>query len=261
MTHRLAAAAASVLCAASALISVRADEPPPALHPPQHQWIGKGQFGFLESKGNSDGESINGNIDLARYDDAWTNEAYVAGLYGKSGGIISAERWLVRGQTDYKFTTQTFAFGGLRFDHDMFDGFVYQASVTAGIGYGFIDTDHDKLTAQAGPGFRRIRPETLEKGINGAVVSRIPQPAGSEVIETGGIDYVHKFNSSTSVTDKFLVEHGARDTLAHDEIALSVKMSARLALSVGYAITHNSNPPAPLKKVDTVTTVNGVFAF
>jgi putative salt-induced outer membrane protein YdiY len=57
------------------------------------------------------------------------------------------------------------------------------------------------------------------------------------------------------------VEHGSTNTLSHDEIALAVKMSSKLALSVGYAITDNSNPPAPLKKVDTVTTVNLVFSF
>jgi putative salt-induced outer membrane protein YdiY len=38
-------------------------------------------------------------------------------------------------------------------------------------------------------------------------------------------------------------------------------MSTKLALSVGYAVTDNTNPPAPLKKVDTLTTVNLVFSF
>ncbi len=260
MTDHRVLAAASMLCAAACITTARADDPPTP--PPQHQWIGKGQFGFLDSKGNSDGESINGNIDMLRYDDAWRHEAYAEGLYGKSAGIISAERWLVREQTDYTVTAGMFAFGGLRFEHDMFDGFVYQASVTSGIGYKFIDTDNDKLTAQIGPGFRRLRPETLNRDDgNGAVTSRTPLPAESEVIAAGGIDYLHKFNSITTVTNKFLVEHGATDTLAHDEIALTVKMSTRLALSVGYAVTDNSNPPTPLKKVDTVSTVNLVFAF
>ena len=261
MTNHRALAAASVLCAASCITLARADDAPAPIPPPQHEWIGKGQFGFLDSKGNSDGESINGNIDMLRYDDAWKNEAYAEGLYGKSAGVISAERWLVREQTDYTITTKTFAFGGLRFEHDLFDGFVYQASITAGVGYKFIDSDNDKLTGQVGPGFRRLRPETLSKDDSGAVVERIPLAAESEVIATVGVDYLHKFNQTTSVTNKLLVEHGSTDTLAHDEIALTVKMSTRLALSVGYAITDNSNPPTPLKKVDTVSTVNLVFAF
>ena len=257
--------ALACLCLASTVAPVliaRADAPaaPP---PPQHEWIGKGQFGFLQSKGNSDGESINGSIDLARYDDAWKNALYVGGLYGKSAGIVSSERWEVRDQTDYTISPKLFAFGGLRYEHDMFDGFQYQASLTGGLGYKFLDTTSDKLTVQLGAGYRRLRPETLIKdpGGSGAVVDRIPEDATGEVIATAGVDYAHKFNASTTLTNKFLVEYGSSDTLAHDEIALTVKMSNTLALSVGYAITDNSKPPAPLKKVDTVTTVNLVFAF
>jgi putative salt-induced outer membrane protein YdiY len=47
----------------------------------------------------------------------------------------------------------------------------------------------------------------------------------------------------------------------HDEIALTVKMSDKLALSVGYGLTDNTHPPDTIKKLDTVTTVNLVFAF
>ncbi len=238
----------------------RADEAP-APPPPQHEWIGKGQFGFLQSRGNSDGESVNGSIDLSRYDDAWKNALYAGGVYGKSGGIVSAERWEVREQTDYAITEKFFAFGGLRYEHDLFDGFQYQASLTGGLGYKFLDLESDKLTVQVGAGYRRLRPESLTKDGNGAVVSRLPMDATGEAIATVGADYSHRFTPSTTLTNKFLVEYGSSDTLAHDEIALAVKMSNRLALSVGYAITDNSKPPAPLKKLDTLTTVNLVFAF
>jgi putative salt-induced outer membrane protein len=252
--------AATVLAALSSAIVFAEDNPAPP--PPQHQWIGKGQFGFLESKGNSDAQSINGSIDLSRYDDGFKNAVYVGGLYGKSAGIVSAERLEARGQTDYAITSHAFAFGGLRYEHDLFDGFQYQASLTTGFGYKFIDSVDDRLAAQIGAGYRRLRPETIVKDpATGAVVSRVPEEASGEAIATAGIDYLHKFTPTTTLTNKFLVEHGSTNTLTHDEIALAVKMSTRLALSVGYAVTDNSSPPAPLKKVDTVTTVNLVFSF
>jgi putative salt-induced outer membrane protein len=261
INHRSLASAALLIAIAPAVTAWADDAPAPP--PPQHEWIGKGQFGFLESKGNSDGESINGSIDMSRYDDAWKNAFYVGGLYGKSAGIVSAERWEVREQTDYTINPKLFAFGGFRYEHDMFDGFQYQASLTGGLGYKFLDTQSDKLTVQLGAGYRRLRPETLLKdpGGSGAVVDRVPEDATGEAIATVGADYSHKFSATTTLSNKFLMEYGSTDTLAHDEIALTVKMSNALALSVGYAITDNSNPPAPLKKVDTVTTVNLVFAF
>jgi putative salt-induced outer membrane protein len=129
--------AASLLCLAPA-VAVFADEAPP---PPQGVWIGKGQFGFLSSHGNSDAESINGNIDMLRYDGDWKNEFYLGGLYGKNSGIVSAERWETRGQSNYTISGDLFTFGGLRYEHDLFDGFQYQASLTAGLGYKLLNSD------------------------------------------------------------------------------------------------------------------------
>ena len=251
---------ASALLAFAPLSCVWADDAP-APPPPQHEWIGKGQFGFLDSKGNSDGESINGALDLSRYDKAWKNALHVEGQYGKSSNVISTERWEVNEQTNYAFTPRLFTFGGLRFEHDLLDGFQYQASVTTGVGYKFLDTQSDQLTVQVGPGFRKLRQENIDKDAAGNVIFRQPLDAESEVIETLGVDYAHVFTATTILTNKLLLEHGSSNSLTTDQIALTVKMSTKLALSVGYRFSDNSEPPLGLKKVDTLTTVNLVYAF
>ena len=221
-TQRLFAIALLTLAPAAAAL---ADDPPP---PPQGVWIGKGQLGFLSSHGNSDAESLNANVDLLRYDGPWKNEIYV---------------------------------GGLRYEHDLFDGFEYQYSLTGGMGYKLVNTEDTKLTVQAGVGYRRLRPEVIVKDDTGEVISRTPLDATGEAIGTVGVDFSHAFTKTTTLTNKFLMESGSSDTLLHDELALNVKMSDKLALSVGYGITDNTKPPAPLKKLDTVATVNLVFAF
>jgi putative salt-induced outer membrane protein len=246
-----------VLCPA---LSVWADGAP-APPPPTGVWIGKAQFGFLDSRGNSNAESINGNVDMVRHDAAWKNEVYVGGLYGKSSGIVSAERWETRLQSNYTFSDDVFAFGGLRYEHDLFDGFQYQASVTAGVGDKFIDTVDTKLTGQVGAGYRRLRPELIFKDPSGVVTSRELQDASGEAIGTIGLDFSHALTKTTILTDKFLVEAGSSNTSLHDEVAINVKMSDRLALSVGYGVTENTHPPGAIKKIDTVTTVNLVSAF
>lgn len=248
----------AILVALAPAAAVWADEAPP---PPQGVWIGKGQFGFLDSRGNSDAESLNTNLDLLRYDGAWKNEVYVGGLYGKNSGIVSAERWETRGQSNYTISGDFFTFGGLRYEHDLFDGFEYQASLTGGFGYKLINSDDTKLTAQVGVGYRRLRPEIIDKDASGAVISRTPLDATGDAIATVGVDFSHAFTKTTTFTNKFLMEAGSSDTLLHDDIALTVKMSDKLALSVGYGITDNTKPPAPLKKLDTVASVNLVFGF
>jgi len=251
---------ATTLLSLAPVLGALADEAP-APPPPQHTWIGKGQFGFLDSRGNSEAESINGNIDVLRYDGEWKNEIYVGGLYGKNSGIVSAERWETREQTNYNYSANLFAFGGLRFEHDLFDGFVYQGSITGGMGYKILDTNDTKLTVQAGAGYRRLRPETITKADNGEVISRDPGDASGNAIGTVGVDFSHAFTKTTVFTNKFLAESGSDNTLLHDELAVTVKMSDRLALSVGYGIADNTKPPAPLKKLDTVASVNVVFGF
>lgn len=250
------AATAVLLMAALAATRTRADdasEPPP----PQHTWIGKGQFGFVDSKGNTTGESANGNLDLTRYDFAWKNELYLAALYGQSAGIVSAERFEGHEQTNYNFTKDYFAFGGLRYEHDLFDGFVYQASLTGGVGYNIFASADKQLTVQLGAGYRRMRPEIIDLAIN----KRTPLDQQSEAIGTAGLNYLQKFNEVTTLTNKLVAEVGAQNTLVQDNIQLAVKMTTKLALAVGYTIIDNSNPPPPLKKVDTTTNVNLQFSF
>jgi putative salt-induced outer membrane protein len=241
-------------------LSVWADDAP-APPPPQGVWIGKGQFGFLDSHGNSDAESINGNVDMNRYDGAWKNEFYVGGLYGKSSGVVSAERWETRLQSNYTISGNLFSFGGFRFEHDMFDGFQYQGSVTGGLGYKFLNTDSDKLSGQIGAGYRRLRPEDIFRDPDGLVYLRVVHDAMGEAIGTASLDYSHAFTKTTTLSNKFLIESGSDNTMVHDDIALTVKMSDKLALSVGYGITNNSTPPPTIKKLDTVATVNLVFSF
>lgn len=251
--------AATLLSLAPALGALADDTPAPP--PPQHEFIGKGQFGFLESRGNADATSLNANLDILRYDGNWKNDLYFDGLYGKSTGIVSAERWEFREQTNYNFTPSWFAFGGLHFEHDLFDGFVYQASVTGGAGYKVFDTLSDQLSVQAGTGYRRLREEIITKDATGQVIGRDFQASQGDLVGTLGIDYMHAFNKSTALTDKFSAESGHLNTSVNNALALTVKMSTKLALSLGYSVLYNTKPIAPLKKMDQITTVNLQYSF
>ena len=236
-----------------------ADDPPP---PPQNVWTGKGQAGYVSSQGNSDGKSANAAIDAAYLDGPWKHAFHLGGLYGESSGIVSAERWDTGWQSNYDLTPVLYTFGGIRYQHDMFSGFQYQESLTGGVGYKVFNTDTTKLDVQVGAGFKKLRPEDLVKDpATGAVVQRIPLAAESGAIGTLGVNYSQALTGTTTLTDKLLVESGSSDTLITNALAVSVKVSTKLALSVGYAVTDNTKPPAGLKRIDTLETVNLVYAF
>jgi len=247
-----------ICCATMLPLVALADDPPPPQ--PQGIWVGKGQLGFLASQGNTQAESLNAAIDMGLLEGPWEHKFHLEGLYGKSADVVAAERWTTNWQSNYEFTPDYFAFGGLRYQHDMFSGFQYQASETVGAGYKIFNTDDTKLSAQVGVGYRELRPEDLTTEADGST-ERTVLPTDNGVVFTAGLDYSQAFTKTTTLTNKLLVEAGSGDTLITDGLALTVKMSTRLALSLGYSLQDNTKPPDGLKKIDSVETANLVFAF
>jgi putative salt-induced outer membrane protein YdiY len=90
---------------------------------------------------------------------------------------------------------------------------------------------------------------------------RTLEPAEGSAVGTFAATYSQALSSTTTLSDKLLVESGSTDTLITNALALAVKISTKLALSVGYNIQDNTKPPANLKKLDTLETVNLVYSF
>ena len=224
----------------------------------QAEWKGKGEAGLVFARGNSDTNNINFKLGMTEEVDQWKHSLDMAMLYVTADGLATANRYSAAWQSDYKFNPATFVFGGVRYDKDHFSGFNYQASATAGVGHNFADSDQLKFSAQAGVGYRRI--ENDGDAVN-------PNATSGDAIFTAGLNYENKLTDTTKVLDKFTLETGKDDTLLANFIGVEVKMSTALALSVGLDTHYNTSPPAqlppaaPLKKLDTLTTVNLVYSF
>ena len=228
--------------------------------PPNNGWTGKGQLGFVDSQGNTQAKSANAMLDTAYLDAPWKHALHLEGLYGENAGYVSAERWQVLEQSNYTFSGNLFAFGGARYDHDLFSGFQYQGSVTGGLGYSIFNTKTTQLSVQLGAGYRALRTEEIIKD-GQVVIARIPQGRASDAIGTGGVNYSQALTATTTLSDKLTVEAGSLNTMVTNALALAVKMTDKLAVSLGYTLEDNSKPPAGLKKLDTPETINLVYGF
>lgn len=254
MLMRMLSLAAALGCLTS--VSIAAPNPPP-----DDVWTGKGQAGLVSTQGNSSAKTANVALDLSLVHGAWKHSAHLGGLYAQSAGITSSDQWDALWQSNYLITTRVLGFGTLRYSHDMFSGFQYQASAAAGIGYKLVDGKTTHLTVQGGAGYRRSQPESIIRNSAGVVTSRTLLAATGNAILTAGVDYSQNLTGTTTLSDKLLVESGSSDTLINDALALTVKISTKLALSAGYKLQNNSNPPAGLKKLDTMETIDLVYAF
>ena len=214
----------------------------------QAAWKGKGEAGVVFARGNTQTDSINVKLEMSKEVNLWKHALDVAALRSSTSGATTANRYQAGWQSNYKISDRAFWFGGLRYEKDQFSGFDYQANVTAGAGYKIIDTEKVKLTGQVGAGYRR-----LKNSLTGAT--------SGDAIGTAGFSYENQLNASTKVVDKFRLESGSKNTLLGNFLGLEVKMNAKLALGVGLDVRTNSKPPGNLKKTDTLTTANLVYAF
>jgi putative salt-induced outer membrane protein len=232
--------------------------PPP---PADGVWTGQGQGGLLISSGNTAATSLNAKLDLAATNGPWKNSVFVGGLYGKSNGITSAERIEARYQLDRKISDRLFWFGKVDGVRDLFSGFNYQATVSGGLGYKFIDTANTQLAGLLGLGYQRLQTQALVKDATGAVVQRINGAAEGNLVGTAGLNFEQKLSTSTKLIDKLLVTSGSLNTGVANDLGIQVSMTEVLALNVGYGIRYNTDPAPGVKKLDQVTTLNVVYTI
>jgi putative salt-induced outer membrane protein len=216
--------------------------------PAAAQWTGKGEAGLAIANGNSDTKSANAKVAVGKKVENWEHSAGLAGLYVRNDGDTTAKRWAAFLQTRYNLGGgNTFVFGGTRYEQDRFSGFDHQGVVNAGAGHKFFDNETTKLSGQAGVGYKFS--ETIGT----------PNEKDNSLVGTAGLDFSHQLTETTTLTNKFGAEIASNNNYLENELGFAVKVSDRIALSLGYAVRHNTDPPAGFKKTDTLSTVNLVY--
>lgn len=225
----------------------------------QANWQSQAEIGAVMSRGNSDTQTGNAKMQIVRQTDRTKHDFGASGLYGETKHDVTAQRWDVRFQTDLTINEKSFWFGNARYQDDEFSGFDFQGSTSTGFGYAFFDSQDTILRAQLGLGYRVLRPEQLVKDENDIVIGRIQGETGNDATANGAVKFEHSLNDATRVVNNFLVEAGQDNTAIQNDLALQVRMTEVFALSVGFSVRNNSNPPSPLSNTDTLTTLNLVY--
>jgi putative salt-induced outer membrane protein len=223
------------------------------------QWTGKAELGILLSDGNTEAKSANTKFDLKHEGEKWINTLFVGALYGENASFSTAERYEGKYQADFKINDRLSWFGALRGEQDRFSGFAYQATVSTGATYKFIDSPITKFQVSLGAGYRRLKDEILVKTDAGEVIDRIEGITQGQPVGTLSSEYEHNFTENTKITNKLLVESGSDNTALQNDLALQVSMTETLALAVGFGVRYNTDPPPLAEDTDMLTTVNLVY--
>ena len=209
-------------------------------------WTAKGELGASFASGNSENESANGVLEVKNSYDKWVHTLGLAGNYGNDGQDTTAERWEVRGQSDYKLTDRAYWFGAGRYEDDRFTAYDYQASLSTGLGYRIIESERTKLWVQGGPGYRYAELRDTGESEDG-------------IIFRGDAGLEHRLTDTTKVVERFLVETGSDNTFLQNDLGLEVTITGSLGLRVGYQVRHNTDVAPGIEKTDTLTTVGIIY--
>jgi putative salt-induced outer membrane protein len=219
--------------------------------PAAAQWSGKGEAGLAIASGNADSKQINAKVAAGLKLKSFEHSFGFGALYVRTDEETTARRWEASAQTRYIFRDEkAFWFGGARYEEDRFSGFRYQAVVTTGLGNKFLDGEDTKLSGQIGLGYKTV--ENLPS-------LDAPRDTDHDIAGTAGLDFMHRLTGNTTITNKFTAETTSENKFLQNELGLAVKMTNRMALSLGYAVRHNTDPPTGFKKTDTLSTVNLVY--
>ena len=211
-------------------------------------WSGKGTFGGVLARGNTETETINLNIDVENKLDRWTHKAGASMLRTVTDDITSADRWELRGESQYSLTDRSYVFGALRYEDDAFTDYDYQATLSGGYGYRFITNETTKLEGQIGAGYREAEVRLTGEQQDG-------------IIARGALDFEHKLTATTLIYDRFLVESGSDNTFVQNALGIEVKINDTFALGLDYAVRHNTDVLPGTDKTDQVLTANLVYGF
>jgi putative salt-induced outer membrane protein len=224
--------------------------------PVRAQWTAKMEAGVVAARGNSDSDTSNLKLKVARKFKRWLHTLDASGVYAADDIGATSQRWSLREQSDYEISDKGFWFGSGRYEEDRFSGFNYQSTYGTGLGWRFFDDPITKLSAQIGGGYKvvRRRDSLSEDGL-----TFIRGEREEELIAQGTVDFEHQLTATTTIFNKLLVESGGDNTFTQNDLSLQVKILGALALAVGYSVRYNTNPPPDFTTTDTLTTLNLVY--
>lgn len=212
------------------------------------EWSGKGKLGGVLARGNTETTTLNAHMDVLNDVERWHHKFGTSVLRTLNQDVVTADRWELRAESDYRPTRRTYMFGSLRYEDDQFTDYEYQATGAIGYGYHFIENEDTKLDAKLGVGAR-------------ATELRLTGETEREDILRGALDLQHHLTDTTLVFNRYLIESGSTNTFMQNQFGIEVKINHALALGLGYEVRRNTDVLPGTRNSDQLYTANLVFGF
>ncbi|MFP4138207.1 MAG: YdiY family protein [Halomonas sp.] len=190
---------------------------------------GETELGYTRLAGNTDSRTL-----IAKGRLAWLNGDWTHTLRGKvrnaaRDGETSAEQYLLSGRERYSLEGPHYLFGFARWEKDRFSGYDWQATTIGGYGRDLLEGKHQRLSVEAGPGYRHDRLGREEDSRLG--------------VGYAALDWELEATETTTLGQELSVEATDDNTTSRSHSSLTAKLNSRLSLRLSHEMRHNSRPP------------------
>lgn len=232
----------SVVLLSGALVAapVVAQEKPAA-------WTGEAALGFVMTSGNTDTQSVTAKGKAVNEREMWRHSAAIEALNTEDNNATTAEKYLLAGQTNYKFKPRHYLFAIASYEDDRFSGYDWRASEALGYGYRAIERPSLVLDLEGGPGARQSKLDDGTRENEG--MFRL----------AGNLDW--KVSDTTNFTEVLTSEIGEDATISKSITGLKTQINGNLSMKIAYTVKHTSDVPPGIEKVDRETSMMLVYGF
>jgi len=205
------------------------------------------EVGLLLTEGNADTRSVNikGNTEYTKGKSRNTLNAEVLYVDGDSGKL--SEKYVGAGKTAYQFGKHSYAFLNGTLERDLFSGYDYQGTISAGYGYRFIDSKEMIFDLEAGPGYRRVKLDAEE--------------AEGEVIARVSGKFLYQISKTSAFTEELVSDIGSDTVITKSVTAVTAQIVGNMSMKASLTIKNNSKPPAEADKTDAEVGLTLVYSF
>lgn len=216
-------------------------------------WTSSIELGVINTTGNTKTQTTAAKADVTYEVDKWRHNGH-AEAYGSSSedvvtgkSVTSAERYLLAGKSDYKFTELDYAFGLVKLQKDLFSGFEYEYVVALGYGRKLIKQADMELDVEIGPGVRFYK---VDNGVS-----------DEEALLRLAGKYWWAISEHSKFTQDLIVEIGEELTSTTSVTGLQANINSALAMKLTFTAKNKSEVPVGIKETDTETALTLVYNF
>ena len=211
-------------------------------------WTGNVEFGYVKTGGNTDTSNLNLKAKAETSWEKWRNAVNFEAASSTTDSVTTAERYLLSGKSDYKFTEFNYLFANVVWEKDRFSGYDYRVSETVGYGRKLVHSPTVSLDTEVGGGARQSK-ITATGDTQDEALARLAAKLAWTISE------------STGFGEELTVDIGEESTVTRSVTSLKSQVAGNLATKITFTFRNTTDTPAGVKSNDYETAVALVYGF